>query len=82
MFALPEIIFRKRIPPEYEGWVNAISLGLAMSGLASYVAEVPIIFQYDFAWLAAWGIMAVGTLIGLFHNNCQMRKLSRIDETT
>ena len=28
MFALPEIVLRKRIPPEYEGWVNAISLGL------------------------------------------------------
>lgn len=28
MFVLPELVLRKRIPPEYEVWVNAISLGL------------------------------------------------------
>jgi RsiW-degrading membrane proteinase PrsW (M82 family) len=61
------------------GTWNAISLGLAMSGLAPYVAEAPAIFQNDFSWLAAWGIMAAGTLIGLVYNNHQMRKLIRVE---
>jgi hypothetical protein len=63
------------------GTWNAISLGMAMSGLSSYVADAPAILQYDFAWLAAWGIMAVGTLIGLVYNNGQMRKQSRVETT-
>jgi hypothetical protein len=58
------------------GTWNAISLGLAMSGLASYMADVPAILQNELAWLAAWGLMAFGTLIGLIYNNRQMRKLS------
>lgn len=58
------------------GMWNAVSLGLAMSGLASYVAEVPAIFRYDFAWLAAWGVLAVGALLGLIYNNRQMRRLA------
>ena len=63
------------------GTWNAISLGMAMSSLSSYVADAPAIFQYDFAWLVAWGIMAVGTLIGLVYNNGQMRKQSRAETT-
>jgi hypothetical protein len=58
------------------GTWNAISLGLAMSGLSTYVAEVPVIFQNDFAWLAGWGMLAVGALIGLVYNNRQIRKLA------
>jgi hypothetical protein len=61
------------------GTWNAISLGLAMSGLAAYVADVPAILQNEFAWLAAWGLMAIGTFIGLVYNNRQMRKLSTIE---
>lgn len=63
------------------GTWNAISLGLAMSDLASYVAEVPLLFQNGFAWLAAWGVMAVGTLIGLIYNNRQMHKQLKVETT-
>jgi hypothetical protein len=55
---------------------NAISLGLAMSGFAEYVAEVPAILQSNAPWLAAWGLMVIGTLTGLIYCNSQMRKPS------
>jgi len=58
---------------------NAISLGLAMSSLSSYVAETPLLLQSEAAWIAAWGIMAIGTFLGLLYNNRQMRKASNTD---
>ncbi len=58
------------------GLWNAISLGMAMTGLTSFVAEVPFLLQSDVAWAAAWMVMASGTLFGLIFNNHQMRKLS------
>lgn len=61
------------------GTWNAISLGMAMSGLASFVAEVPSILQNEFAWLVAWALLAIGTFIGLVYNNRQMRKLSMVE---
>ncbi len=61
------------------GTWNAISLGLAMSGLSSFVAEVPAIIQNDFAWLTAWILMVVGTFVGLVYNNRQMCKQSRVE---
>ncbi len=36
LFALPELIFRRRIPPEFEAWVNAISIFILI-GLLLYV---------------------------------------------
>jgi hypothetical protein len=58
---------------------NAISLGLAMSSLSSYVAETPLLLQNEIAWFVAWAFMAIGTFLGLLYNNRQMRKVSNAD---
>jgi hypothetical protein len=58
------------------GTWNAISLGLAMSSMSSYVADAPILLQSEIAWIAAWAVMAIGTFMGLLYNNRQMRKAS------
>jgi regulator of sigma E protease len=36
LFTLPELLFRKRIPPEFENWVNLISFTLLI-GLFIYI---------------------------------------------
>jgi RsiW-degrading membrane proteinase PrsW (M82 family) len=61
------------------GTWNAISLGLAMNGLNNLIVEVPTLFRYDFAWMAGWIVMAIGTLIGLIRNNRQMRKAASVE---
>ena len=57
------------------GTWNAISLGLAMNGLADYVSNVPFYLQNSYPWVCAWVLLAIGAFGGLVFNNVQMRKL-------
>lgn len=56
------------------GTWNAISLGIALSEFSSFSANVPAIFQNSYPWYAAWGLMVLGSFVGLIFNNRQMRK--------
>jgi hypothetical protein len=56
------------------GTWNAISLGLTMSDVSTYVADAPALVQSAIPWIAAWGVMAIGTFLGLLYNNHRMRK--------
>jgi RsiW-degrading membrane proteinase PrsW (M82 family) len=57
------------------GTWNAVSLGLAMSNLSSYVTDTPFILQSEVPWAAAWGVLAIGAFFGLIYNNHQLRRL-------
>jgi RsiW-degrading membrane proteinase PrsW (M82 family) len=56
------------------GTWNAISLGIALAEFAPFVADTPVLLQNPVAWYAAWGVLALGSLVGLFLNNRRMRK--------
>ncbi len=59
---------------------NAISLGLALTDLTSYLADVPFILRDSYPWIAGWMLLASGVFIGIIKNNQKMLKMQNLEE--